>query len=65
MRLVESAKFPPVGKRLWESISNGPTGNVSQTEYLLRSNDSLLTIVQMETKETLENVSSAPPRGVK
>lgn len=34
----------------------GSTGGVSQLEYLQQANDSLLTIVQIETKEALENV---------
>lgn len=34
----------------------GSTGNVSAVEYLQTANDSLLTIVQIETKEALENV---------
>lgn len=34
----------------------GSTGNVSAVEYLQTANDSLLTIVQVETKEALENV---------
>ena len=32
----------------------------TQTEYLEQANDSLLTIVQIETKEALENVGSSP-----
>jgi len=35
----------------------GSTGGVSQLEYLQQANDALLTIVQIETKEALENVS--------
>lgn len=35
----------------------GPMGDVSQSEYLLQANDALVTIVQIETKEALENVS--------
>ncbi|KAL1962867.1 hypothetical protein VTN77DRAFT_9142 [Rasamsonia byssochlamydoides] len=56
-RLVESAKFPPQGRRGFGSpFAMGPTGGVSQFEYLQTANDSLLTIVQIETKEALENV---------
>ena len=32
------------------------TGDVSGVEYLQQANDALLTIVQIETKEALENV---------
>jgi len=57
-KLVESAKFPPVGKRGFGSpFAMGSTGGVSQLEYLQQANDALLTIVQIETKEALENVS--------
>lgn len=56
-RLVESAKFPPVGRRGFGSpFAMGSTGNVTGLEYLQQANDALLTIVQIETKEALENV---------
>lgn len=57
-KLVESAKFPPMGKRGFGSpFAMGCIGDISQTEYLLQANDALITIVQIETKEALENVS--------
>jgi 4-hydroxy-2-oxoheptanedioate aldolase len=56
-RLVESAKFPPVGRRGFGSpFAMGSTGNVTGLEYLQQANDALLTIVQIETREALENV---------
>lgn len=56
-RLVESAKFPPVGRRGFGSpFPMGSTGGISQVEYLQQANDALLTIIQIETKEALENV---------
>ncbi|KAF5003051.1 hypothetical protein FDECE_10397 [Fusarium decemcellulare] len=57
-QLVQSAKFPPWGKRGFgspiapERFSPVP----SFTEYLQQANDSLLTIVQIETKEALESI---------
>jgi hypothetical protein len=33
-------------------------GGQTQTEYLQQANDALLTIVQIETKEALENVGA-------
>lgn len=33
-------------------------GGVTQTEYLQQANDSLLTIVQIETRDALQNVIS-------
>ncbi|KAK1143935.1 hypothetical protein N8T08_005844 [Aspergillus melleus] len=56
-RLAESAKFPPVGRRGFGSpFAMGSTGGVTGIEYLQHANDALLTIVQIETKEALENV---------
>ena len=58
-RLVESAKFPPVGKRGFGSpFPMGSTGGVTGVEYLQQANEALITIVQIETKEALENVCS-------
>ncbi|PGH21534.1 hypothetical protein AJ80_03202 [Polytolypa hystricis UAMH7299] len=55
--LVESAKFPPVGRRGFGSpFTMQSFGNVSQVDYLLHANDSLVTIAQIETKEAFENV---------
>ncbi|KAJ0330496.1 hypothetical protein COL5a_003560 [Colletotrichum fioriniae] len=56
--LVQSAKFPPWGRRgfgsplAMERFSPAP----SMTEYLQQANDSLLTIVQIETREALESI---------
>lgn len=56
--LVQSAKFPPMGKRgfgspiAMERFKPAP----SFTEYLQQANDALLTMVQIETKEALEAV---------
>ncbi|KAI9041928.1 uncharacterized protein KD926_006265 [Aspergillus affinis] len=53
----ESAKFPPVGWRWFGSpFAMSSTGGVTGVEYLQQANDALLTIVQIETKEALENV---------
>ncbi len=62
-KLVQSAKFPPTGQRGFGSpfsmgmfdVSGGMTG----LEYLRQANDGLITIVQIETKEALENVSDS------
>ncbi|KAF9879962.1 aldolase citrate lyase family protein [Colletotrichum karsti] len=56
--LVQSAKFPPWGRRgfgspfAMERFNPAP----SMTEYLQQANDSLLTMVQIETKEALDSV---------
>lgn len=58
-QLVDSAKFPPVGRRGFGSpFAMGSTGGVTQVEYLQQANDALVTIVQIETKEALANVCS-------
>ncbi|KAI9172044.1 Cysteine and histidine-rich domain-containing protein [Paramyrothecium foliicola] len=57
-QLVQSAKFPPRGKRgfgsplAMERFNPVPTF----TEYLQQANDALLTMVQIETQEALEAV---------
>ena len=56
-KLVKSAKFPPQGQRGFGSpFAMERVGGVTMTEYLQQANDALLTIVQVETKEALENV---------
>jgi len=61
-RLVQSAKFPPLGQRGYGSpFSQGAfdlRGNLSGLEYMQQANDGLVTIVQIETKEALENVDA-------
>ncbi|KAI2628305.1 HpcH/HpaI aldolase/citrate lyase family protein [Xylaria nigripes] len=57
-KIVAAAKFPPQGRRgfgspfAMERFSPAPT----MTEYLQQANESLLTIVQIETKEALDSV---------
>jgi 4-hydroxy-2-oxoheptanedioate aldolase len=57
-QLVQSAKFPPVGKRGFGSPIAMERFNPVPTfsEYLQQANDALLTMVQIETKEALEAV---------
>jgi 4-hydroxy-2-oxoheptanedioate aldolase len=58
--LVQSAKFPPVGRRGYGSPftmgSFAIQGDLSGLEYLQNANESLLTIVQIETKEAFEGL---------
>ncbi|KAG5947026.1 hypothetical protein E4U60_003449 [Claviceps pazoutovae] len=56
--LVQAAKFPPSGKRGFGSpIAPGCFHPApSLTEYLQQANDALLTIVQIETQEALDEV---------
>lgn len=57
-RVVAAAKFPPKGVRGFGSpFPMERFGGVGMTEYLAQANDSIVTIVQIETKEALENVN--------
>ena len=56
-KLVASAKFPPQGNRGYGSpFPMGPFGNPTSSDYLQQANDALVTVVQIETKEALQNV---------
>ena len=61
--LVQSAKFPPKGKRGFGSPFSMGTfdskGNISGLEYLQAANQSLVTCVQIETQEALNEVCSS------
>jgi 4-hydroxy-2-oxoheptanedioate aldolase len=59
-KLVAAAKFPPVGQRGFGSpfaMERFHPG-LGAGDYLEQANDALLTIVQIETKEALENVEA-------
>lgn len=60
VKLVRSAKFPPVGQRGFGSpfpMERFDAG-LSSSSYLKEANEALLTTVQIETKEGLENVDA-------
>ncbi|MCJ1364587.1 hypothetical protein MMC16_003700 [Acarospora aff. strigata] len=58
-KLVQSAKFPPVGQRGFGSpFPMERFGGQTSAEYLQQANDALVTVVQIETKEALENVDA-------
>ncbi|MCJ1482997.1 hypothetical protein MMC06_003163 [Schaereria dolodes] len=58
-KLVKSAKFPPQGQRGFGSpFPMEKFGIATTTEYLQQANESLLTIVQIETKEALQNIDA-------
>lgn len=58
-RLVQAAKFPPRGRRGFGSpFPMTAFSNQTTAEYLQQANDALVTIVQIETKEALENVNA-------
>lgn len=57
INLLKSAKFPPKGQRGYGSpFPMEKFGGQTSTEYLQQANDALLTIVQIETREALQNV---------
>jgi len=59
-KLVQSAKFPPLGQRGYGSpFSMGSfdvQGGMTGLQYLQQSNEGLVTVVQIETKEALANI---------
>jgi 4-hydroxy-2-oxoheptanedioate aldolase len=63
-KLVQSAKFPPVGQRGYGSpFSMGMfdvEGNLSGLQYLQNANDCLVTVAQIETMSALQHVSPFP-----
>lgn len=61
--VVAAAKFPPQGQRGFGSpfaLQNFQAG-LTSTEYLQQANESLLTMVQIETREALESVEEIAP----
>lgn len=57
---MTSAKFPPVGKRGFGSPfpMERFVPSLGTSDYLKQANEALLTMVQIETKEALENVET-------
>jgi 4-hydroxy-2-oxoheptanedioate aldolase len=56
-RLVESAKFPPEGRRGFGSpFSPHAFNGEALTDYLQNANSSLITVIQIETKSALDSV---------
>ncbi|KAL2017551.1 hypothetical protein VTK56DRAFT_1985 [Thermocarpiscus australiensis] len=61
--VVAAAKFPPLGRRGFGSpfaLQNFQSG-LTFTEYLQQANESLLTMVQIETREALDSVEEIAP----
>jgi 4-hydroxy-2-oxoheptanedioate aldolase len=54
---VESTKYRPIGKRgiNWKTVA-GEWGTVDPAKYLKAANDSILTLIQIETVKGFENV---------
>ena len=59
-KAVSASKFPPQGIRGFGSPFSMQTfGDIGPVEYLQQSNESILTILQIESKEGLANVSGS------
>ncbi|TFK23494.1 Phosphoenolpyruvate/pyruvate domain-containing protein [Coprinopsis marcescibilis] len=56
--VVKDAKFPPKGRRGFGSPFTHGVWGVTPSEYLATANDSTLVIVQIETKEAVNNLES-------
>lgn len=55
--MVADSRFPPVGRRGFGSpFTQAAWGIKSAAEYLSVANEEVLVIVQIETKEAVENV---------
>ncbi|UNI16155.1 4-hydroxy-2-oxoheptanedioate aldolase [Purpureocillium takamizusanense] len=57
-QVVASAKFPPQGRRGQGSAFPGIAHGLSVPEYVASANQTLLTMIQIETREGLENVDA-------
>lgn len=59
-RLVSSCKFPPRGRRGFGSPfpMDRFHPSITSPDYLQQANDALITIVQIETREALDNVDA-------
>ena len=56
--VVRDAKFPPKGRRGFGSPFTHGVWGVTTSEYLATANDETLVIVQIETKEAVDNLES-------
>ncbi|KAJ3576365.1 hypothetical protein NP233_g457 [Leucocoprinus birnbaumii] len=54
--VVADSKFPPNGRRGFGSPFTHGTWGTTMTQYLQTANDNVLVMVQIETKEAVENV---------
>ncbi|THG94749.1 hypothetical protein EW026_g6777 [Hermanssonia centrifuga] len=56
--LVSAARFPPTGTRGFGSPFTQAAWGISALDYLEHANDSVLVLVQIETREALENIEA-------
>ena len=56
--VVSASKFPPLGARGQGSPFTASAFGITTPEYIKSANDSLLTIVQIETRQAVENIEA-------
>jgi 4-hydroxy-2-oxoheptanedioate aldolase len=55
--IVSDSRFPPIGRRGFGSpFTHGIWGMATSAEYLQTVDESILVMIQIETKEAVENV---------
>jgi 4-hydroxy-2-oxoheptanedioate aldolase len=54
--VLSSSKFPPLGVRGQGSPFTASAFGITTPEYIRCANDNLLTIVQIETRQAVENI---------
>lgn len=56
--VVSACKFPPLGSRGQGSPFAGSAFSLTTPEYIKYANDHLITIVQIETRQAIENIEA-------
>lgn len=54
--LVAASRFPPLGIRGFGNQFTHASWGLSMSEYLQKANESILVLVQIETKEGVQNL---------
>lgn len=57
-RLVQSAKYPPMGQRSWGSYALSQHGGLSKEDYLKTANAITMAVAMVETEEALDNLEA-------
>lgn len=57
-KLVQAAKYPPLGQRSWASYALTQHGGLSKEDYLKRANSLTMVVAMVETQEALDNVDA-------
>jgi 4-hydroxy-2-oxoheptanedioate aldolase len=54
-KLVQAAKYPPMGQRSWGSYALTQHGGLSKEDYLKRANSLTMVVAMIETEEAVDN----------